>query len=262
MNKRLLFALVLMIFAFCLAAQNLLSISDFEMQVLQLTNMERAKYGLGALRYDAGLAALARRHSQNMHQYNFFAHKDIWGDLVADRRGKYYPELLVTSIGENLGKFTNSSNAFKPEDLLKGWMGSPAHKEQILDPGYTHLGVGISVKNGVMYATQNFAAPLVRLTSQIPERLSTKNQYILRFEYICDLDKSFLGATLVYPNPKTKYRLSETEEMLGAQPLEIKWIGDKTLELTVPFNAGKGDYKLCFGYGGGYFEEGILLKVK
>lgn len=262
MNRKLILSIIIMLFAFALMAQNGMSIKSFELQVLQITNMERAKYGLKELKHDEGLADLARRHSQNMHKHNFFAHKDIWGDEVGDRKRKYYPEMLVTSVGENLGKFTNSCNAFKPEELVRGWMNSPGHREQIMDPEYTHLGVGISVKNGVMYATQNFAAALVKLYSPLPERLSTKDTYTLRFEYLCDLDKDFLGATLVYPNPKTKYRLSETEEMLGGQPLSIKWITDQILELRVPFHAGRGNYKLCFGYAGGYFQEGIPLKVK
>lgn len=262
MNKKLAFTLFVMLFALCLAAQNMLSVKDFEYKVLQLTNAERAKYGLAPLAHDEGLAALAKRHSQNMHKHNFFAHKDIWGDEVADRKRKYYPEMIVSSIGENLGRFSNPANAFQPEELLKGWMGSPGHRAQILDAGYTHLGVGISIKNGVMYATQNFATPLVKLQGEIPQRISSKSPITLRFEYLCDLDKDFLGATLLYPNPKTKYRISETEEMVGGQPLGLKWITDQVFEIKVPFHAGSGKYKLCFGYGGGYFEEGIPLKAK
>ena len=35
-----------------------------------------------------------------------------------------------------------ASGFTKTEDVVRSWMNSPSHKEVILDPGYTHIGVG------------------------------------------------------------------------------------------------------------------------
>jgi uncharacterized protein YkwD len=40
--------------------------------------------------------------------------------------------------------------------IMVGWMNSPGHRENILAPGYTHLGVGVMAKNQEIKATQVF----------------------------------------------------------------------------------------------------------
>ena len=35
-------------------------------------------------------------------------------------------------------------------------MSSPGHRENMLDPDFTHLGVGVSARNGTIRATQEF----------------------------------------------------------------------------------------------------------
>jgi hypothetical protein len=197
-----------------------------------------------------------------MFEKGFFAHRDPWGDEVSGRKTKHYPELIVSNIGENIGKFTNSQMAFKPQEVVAGWMNSPTHRDNILDRSYTHLGVGVLVRGTEMIATQNFASPVVQLQSAIPKKLSSKKRYALRFEYMGSKASSSLGATLLYPDRKVAFKLSDDQEMVGAQPIAIKWLNDRTFELVVPFLAGNGNYKLCFGYNGGYFPEGIVLTAK
>lgn len=258
-------SLIILIFlTLCLSlpAQKQMTVSQFEQEILRLTNHERSQYGLPALQNEPGLVTLARRHTVNMVQKNFFAHRDPWGDEVSGRKSKYYPELLVSNIGENLGKFTNSRLAFKPEEVVTGWMNSPTHRAQILDRDYTHIGIAIMIKGTDMFATQNFASPIVKLSNSIPENLSHKKSYVLRFDYLANQDPKHLGATLIYPDRKFAYKLSEEQEMVGAQPIPIKWVNQRSFEVVVPFLAGKGNYQLCFGFNGGYFPEGILLKAK
>jgi len=262
MKKSLSILILILMLCLPLLAQKQMTVADFEQEVWRLTNEERARHGLPGLYYESGLAALAKRHSANMLQRGFFAHRDPWGDEVSGRKDKYYPNLLVSSIGENLGKFTNSQKVFVPQELVTGWMNSPTHRANILDQGYTHIGIGIVFRNDEMYATQNFATPIVKLISEIPQRMTTKNPYRLRFEYMALASSTNFNAMLIFPRKDIAIKISDNQEMVGAQPLPIKWLNERSFEVEVPFVAGKGDYKLCFGYGGGYFPEGILLKVK
>jgi len=262
MQKKHISLMVLLILCVALCAQGKMSLADFEKEVWRLTNVERTKNGLPALIYDDGLASLARWHSTNMKDLGFFAHRDPWGDEVAERKSKYYPQLIVSSVGENLGKFTNSRQVFTPQEIVQGWMNSPSHRDNILDRSYTHLGVGIIPNGADMYATQNFAAPIVKLLSQIPDKLDIDKVYRLRFEYMGNRAKTDLSATLIYPDLNATFKISDKQEMCGAQPIAIKWAGNNYFDADVPFLVGKGPYMLCFGFEGGYFPEGVIMSVK
>ena len=42
------------------------------------------------------------------------------------------------------------------KEIVDDWMSSPGHRENILDPRFTHLGVGVSARNHTIRATQEF----------------------------------------------------------------------------------------------------------
>ena len=259
--KRTLLILLIMMLLGGLFAQQRLSVRDFELQIWQLTNVEREKAGLPLLKYEDGLHRLAKRQSVNMHEYSFFAHKDPFGDEVEGRKDKYYPQLIIVSIGENLGRFENSSGSFQAREVVDAWMSSPGHKRNILDKDYTHIGVGVEAIGGLLYATQVFAAPLAKLVSPLPKNFKRKSKPKLSFEYMADLDAEFFSATLLFPDSKAVYRISEDREMVGAQPLKLSWQKDARFQVKLPFAAGPGEYRLCFGFAGNYFPNGIKLKV-
>ena len=51
----------------------------------------------------------------------------------------------------------NPSNAQKlAKEIVDDWMSSPDHRANVLDPDFTHLGVGVSARNGTIRATQEF----------------------------------------------------------------------------------------------------------
>lgn len=262
--KKLLFILLTFTLALsALMAQNrTMTIEDFEKEVWRLTNVERTRYSLKPLSYDPGLAKLARYHSHNMHQRNFFSHLDPQGYGVAERQQNYYPTLVLSSIGENIGRFHNSAGGFTPQEVVSGWMESPNHRENILQPDYTHLGVGIVLAGNTMYATQDFATPLVKIKSKLPKSLSDGHAYRLSFQYLSPNQRDRLACTLIYPDKNKGYKISENEVMVGAQPLQLEWVSSSQFDVLVPFSAGAGDYKICFGFDGGYFAQGMVLKAR
>ena len=50
------------------------SVSEYEKRVVELVNVERAKYGLPALTLNAELSAVARAKSQDMKDNGYFSH--------------------------------------------------------------------------------------------------------------------------------------------------------------------------------------------
>ncbi len=58
--------------------------------------------------------------------------------------------------GENIGWSDGASLS----EIMKGWMDSKAHREHILSPDFTEIGVGIARGDkGDVYYTQDFGVP-------------------------------------------------------------------------------------------------------
>ena len=124
---------------------------EYEKAIFDMVNQVRAENGLAALAWDDGLAALARAHSEDMIKRGFFDHVNPDGlgpDGRADAAGiSYY------MISENI-----SAGDASPEVIMDGWMNSPGHRGNILDPEATRLGVGVVLGGELgVYWTQCFA---------------------------------------------------------------------------------------------------------
>lgn len=259
--KRICLLMTLLIYSILLNSGTL-TIRQFEHEIWRLTNVERLNEGLPPLLYDDGLADLARLHSKHMLNYGFFAHKDHLGDMVSDRKIKYYPQLIVSSIGENLARFFDPKKTYTPQELVTGWMNSPEHRKNMLDKDYTHLGVGVVNYGDRLIATQNFATPLVKLISRQAKCYNRKQKAVLRFEYMSSRPREELGCVLWFPDKEYRYKIDEQYISVGSKPLSPKWLNGNTLEVELEFPAGKGIYELCFGFNGAYYSEGLKLKVR
>lgn len=259
--KRLALILVLLGLLAGMTAEHV-TISEFERRIYDFTNVERVKRGLQPLVYEDGLADLARRHSRNMANFEFFAHEDREGMSVGGRKNKYYPQLLVTSIGENLAFYDVSNKRFNASEIVVGWMNSPGHRANILDPQYTHLGVGVVLVDTRLYATQNFATPIVKLKKALPKSFNKNRSYCLDFEYLSPKSISSFTADLGLPNPNAKVPIGNNRFRVGSEPQAIVWTGGSNFRLTMNFKYGKGVYVLRFGWGDTVYSEGYNLKVK
>jgi uncharacterized protein YkwD len=263
MNRsKYLILILLMLTATAFATTKTISIAEFEQQVYQRTNYERRLHGLPDLAYDKGLADLARRHSQNMLAGNYFAHEDMEGLDVAGRKDKYYPALYVTSIGENLAYHMIGDKVFSPIDVVTGLMNSPPHRENILNPDYTYIGVGVVVKGDKLYTTQNFAQPLFKQLSPLPKKAKQTQTYTMEFEYMGIQDPAKLQAILKVPDPKTEVPIGGNLVQIGSEPRQILWLDAKRFRVNLDFKYGKGKYELRFGFDDSYYQDGFIFKVK
>jgi uncharacterized protein YkwD len=126
-----------------------------ETRILSLINRERSRRGLSDLGWNDDLAILARGYSERMAREHFFSHVDSSGSDVVDRARKMRIRGW-SKIGENLfmcdadGDFTSLS--------VRGWMHSPTHRDNILDPEWRATGIGVAyARNGDIYITEIFA---------------------------------------------------------------------------------------------------------
>jgi uncharacterized protein YkwD len=133
------------------------SVNDFwedEDEIFRLVNLERRNHNLNELAWDDQLAKMARNYSEKMARENFFSHFDPEGGNAA-KRAKKAKIKNWSKIGENL--FTIEKVSEFDAFVVKCWMESPTHEENILDEEWTTTGVGIAeVDNGDIYITQIF----------------------------------------------------------------------------------------------------------
>ena len=130
-------------------AEETKSLSEFEQRVVDLTNAERAKQGLPALKVDTELSKVARIKSEDMQKNNYFDHNSPTYGSPFDMMKKF--GISYTSAGENIAQGQRT-----PEEVVQAWMNSAGHRANILNSSYTHIGVGY-VENG-NYWTQQFIA--------------------------------------------------------------------------------------------------------
>ncbi|MFP7171307.1 CAP domain-containing protein [Terribacillus sp. 7520-G] len=122
-------------------------LSAFEQQVVDLTNQEREKAGLKPLKADAELSKVARAKSQDMADNGYFDHNSPTYGSPFDMMKSF--GISYQTAGENIAQGQKT-----PEEVVEAWMNSQGHRENILNPDYTNIGVGY-VENG-NYWTQQF----------------------------------------------------------------------------------------------------------
>ncbi len=106
-----------------------------ERQMWELVNAERTSRGLKALEIHPGLVKLARLKSQDMITHNYFAHQ-------SPSYGSPFEMMQKEGIGYRFAG-ENLAGASTVERAHQALMNSPGHRANILNPNYTHIGIGI-----------------------------------------------------------------------------------------------------------------------
>jgi uncharacterized protein YkwD len=137
------------------------SIAAINTATLCLLNGERADHGLAPLAANARLAAAATAYAQDLVAGSYFSHTGRNGSTVYDRvnAAGYIPPGAGWALGENLAWGTGALST--PGSIMQAWMNSPGHRENILNPDFREIGVGIALGNpaqtdgqGATYATE------------------------------------------------------------------------------------------------------------
>ncbi len=131
--------------------------------IIEETNRHREFYFANPLSENHNLNRIAESKLDDMFTNQYFAHVSPSGESVGDiAERKGYKFLL---IGDNLAM----GNYKDDKDVVRAWMESPGHRQNILEERYQEIGVaakeGIYREKNVWMAVQVFAMP----TSACPE---------------------------------------------------------------------------------------------
>lgn len=110
---------------------------------LCLLNAERTARGLGKLRPHRRLAIAAARHTRDMVRRQYFAHDSLNGRSFDDRiqATGYFNSANGWTAGENLA--WGSASQSTPRLIVAAWMASHGHRDNILNPRFTQIGIAI-----------------------------------------------------------------------------------------------------------------------
>jgi uncharacterized protein YkwD len=106
-----------------------------------LINKERTARGLNKLHADDALALAAKRHAKDMVARKFFDHVSPGGATPKDRIVKAGYGNFV-ALGENIA--WGSGSLGTPRQIVRSWMRSPGHKENILKRSFKDFGIGVA----------------------------------------------------------------------------------------------------------------------
>jgi uncharacterized protein YkwD len=107
------------------------------------------------LAWNAKLASTALVHSREMASLDYFSHTGKDGSQV-DKRAQQQG-YQWRRIGENIAGGPGS-----PKQVVSGWLASPGHCSNIMNPDYTQMGTAYAVNpksSEVIYWTQVFGTP-------------------------------------------------------------------------------------------------------
>lgn len=138
-------------FVFCLALLTFAGAAPYtplagdvglEAELLTYTNAARAEHAAGPLSFDEGLAQAARHHAAEMAALNYFSHtspepENATLGLRVARGGSF-----IGTLGENLALVGPDGSA---QATTTGWLESPGHRANLLNPTFTHVGFGTAL---------------------------------------------------------------------------------------------------------------------
>ncbi|MFP6855285.1 MAG: CAP domain-containing protein, partial [Opitutales bacterium] len=167
-----------------LASAPKLDLRAIEKLVHAAVNRERLKVNLREMAWNDQVAAIARSHSEDMAKRNFFSHFNPEGETPSARaarqgwtksKGTVSADESVSGLAENIGRVgrfhslrrevTNGKISrvvfrwYTPDQMaaqiVKGWLNSPRHRKNMLDPERELEGIGLGVFREHVFVTQN-----------------------------------------------------------------------------------------------------------
>jgi len=194
---------------------NLEELKDY---MLDLINQDRLADNLSPVKRDSYSDTIAQSHAEDMLEREYFSHWNLEG-LGPDHR--YAFSGGIESAQENISFHSRTSSSGTPisifnweiqlDDIQAGLMDSPGHRENILYPYHTHVGIGLAYgpSKGKVYLSQEFINRYITLRTPIAPPDSGK--LIIEGELLPGASQPFINLAYEdFPKPKTHAELAET----------------------------------------------------
>lgn len=112
------------------------------LDLVTMTNRQRAKLGLVALRLDPRLMSIARDRAEVMAANDVMSHEEPDGRKVFDRLNE--AALTWYGAGEILA-WNHYPAEYSTAEAIRAWMASPGHQAIMVSTGYNYVGFGAAI---------------------------------------------------------------------------------------------------------------------
>jgi hypothetical protein len=125
-------------------------------QLFAMANATRAAEGRGRLKWDHALADAAMKHCMRMAAEGPISHQ-------------YKGEADLTARAADAGAHfslieENIAVGSYPATIHQGWLDSPGHRANLLNPDIDHVGIAVVAAKGVLFAVADYAKAVPVLT--------------------------------------------------------------------------------------------------
>ena len=136
------------------------------------TNRARTEAGRGELGFDPLLTQAARHHAAEMARLEFFAHTSPTPERATLRHRVAAAGSALVTLAENLALVPDEGSV--ATTVVEGWLASPGHRTNLLEPLYTHVGYGSYRSAGQVYVVQVLGYRPYRLVAAASDALMTR----------------------------------------------------------------------------------------
>ena len=135
-------------------------------QLFALANSTRAQEGRGRLVWDQALADAAMKHCMRMAAEGPISHRYNGEPDLATRSADAGAHFSLIEENIAVGSY--------PGSIHQGWLDSPGHRANLLNPDIDRIGIAVVAAQGVLYAVADYARAVPVLTqSQVEAQVGS-----------------------------------------------------------------------------------------
>jgi uncharacterized protein YkwD len=215
-----------------------------QQQMLTLINQDRLANGLRLVAWDEVAAEAGRLHAEEMVKANYFSH---WNQVGLGPDHRYALAGGLHAVRENLHAYANTYGDGQGapveswpaiiERAQEGLMDSPGHRDNILDPAHTHVGIGMAYDSstGQFRLAQEFTNQYVQLKQPLPAEANLGDKVLISGHLAGDgLSDALLNlAYEPFPNPMSLEALAQTHTYYSGANSVNTWAIDLTFQQTI-----------------------------
>ncbi len=185
-------------------------------------NQAREEAGVAPLALDASLVLAARHHALEMVELEYFSHTSPLPSHRSLRHRVALAGSALVTLGENLALVPTGSAV--AEEAVGGWLASPGHHANLMNPLYTHVGYGTATLANQVYIVQVLAYKPLELVSATAT-LGVAEAHRITLEIEVAREASVLltaGKAMLEPRSIASGRSSQTIVLDDLAPVHIR----------------------------------------
>ncbi|MCP5104616.1 MAG: CAP domain-containing protein [bacterium] len=198
-----------------------------ERKLLDLVNKERKEKGYFPLLQHAALSDIAFKHSQKMSKERKLSHR--FPNYKTLEQRLMDAGLFFLRAGENIA----FSGVILGKNIHQKFMGSIGHRQNLLDPGFTHCGIRLARSGDDYYVTQVFARLYTPLKD---EEMASRIEDHFKSRYQNEFNNQVVFYSRMKPHARTAAKMNAEGKKLDTflESLPDQWGKLRIVNLTVP----------------------------